>query len=197
MQQIKSFWKEVFSVVVLSIIIVLPIRMYIASPFVVSGKSMDHTFADGNYLVVDEISYRFEEPKRGEIIVFKVPPKALENSNILSKNVYFIKRVIGLPGETVEIKGDQVKIYNEKNPEGLLLNEPYTFIDKLSPYYRNINMTATLKADEYFMMGDNRHDSSDSRYWGPITKESMKGRVFLRLFPFNKISVFTGSYSNY
>jgi signal peptidase I len=198
MQSIKSFLKDLVWVVVLSVVVVLPLRLYIAQPFIVSGESMNETFSNGNYVIVDEISYRFKEPKRGDVIIFKVPTKALSLLHYdLNKKIFFIKRIIGLPGETVEIKGDQVKIYNEKNLEGFVLEENYTFIDKSSSYYKNIELTVKLGSDEYFVMGDNRHNSSDSRIWGTLKKENISGQAFLRLFPFNKISAFPGKFNDY
>lgn len=198
MEQTKSLIKEVLSVVIISLIIVIPVRMYIAQPFVVSGQSMDKTLANGNYLIIDEISYKFKEPQRGDVIVFKVPEEALALSNYsLNKKMFFIKRVIGLPGEKVEINGDSVKIFNEKNPEGITLEEPYAFVDKLSPYFKDIKKLITLKSDEYFVMGDNRQNSSDSRFWGPLKKENIKGKTFLRLWPINKISITPGTYEDY
>ena len=198
---IKNFLQEVVSVVALSLAIVIPIRVFIAQPFVVSGESMSKTFSNGNYLIVDELSYRFDNPQRGDVIVFKVPSKGLELSHYdTDKTVYFIKRVIGLPGETVEILGDRVKIYNKDNSDGILLDEPYAFIDKLSPnsdIFSNINKKIELGPDEYFVMGDNRHNSSDSRFWGTLPKENIKGRAFVRLFPLTNISVLPGEHNNY
>jgi len=198
-QQTKEFIKETVYIVVLSLIVVLPIRTFIAQPYIVSGASMDNTYQNGNYLIVDEISYRFEKPQRGDVIVFKTPPKGLELQNLpLTKTVYYIKRIIGLPGETVEVNGDEVKIYNNENPEGKVLSEPYIFINKLVPsQFSNIKLKTTLNNDEYFVMGDNRHNSSDSRLWGTLPKENIIGRTYLRLFPFNEISVFPGNYSKY
>ena len=194
----KKFIKEFLGVAILSIVIVLPIRMFIAQPFVVSGSSMDNSFKNGNYLIVDELSYRFEAPKRGEVIVFKVPEKALELSHYaIDKTVYFIKRIVGLPGETVQIDGDKVTIFNTENPKGLVLNEPYSYIDKLSPYYTAVNEKVTLGANEYFVMGDNRHNSSDSRFWGVLDRANIKGRALLRLFPFTQMSIFPGEYNQY
>jgi len=193
MQSIKSFLEEVVIVVALSLVVVLPIRYFIAQPFIVSGQSMDITFADKQYLIVDQFTYKFiGEPKRGEVIVFRVPQEALALSNYtLDKKMYFIKRIIGIPGDTVEVKGNDVTIYNTENPNGLKLSESYVYIDKMIPT-RNINLTVTLKSDEYFVMGDNRNNSSDSRFWGPLKRANITGRPILRLFPFTKINIFPG-----
>lgn len=194
-----SFLKETLYIVVLSFVIVLPIRIFIAQPYVVSGDSMDNTFQNGNYLIIDEISYRFSEPKRGQVLVFKTPPKGLEIQGLpTTKTVYYIKRIIGLPGETVEIDGDKVKIYNDEYPDGKTLEEPYVNIDSsVSSPFSNIKLTTILKDNEYFVMGDNRHNSSDSRLWGVLPKKNIVGKTYLRLFPFNEISLNTGEYKQY
>ncbi len=203
MPQAKSFIKESITIIILALVIVLPIRIFIAQPFVVSGDSMDNTFQNGNYLIVDEISYRFEAPKRGDVVIFKAPPKALalekQNAN---KTIFYIKRIIGLPGETVEVSGDNIKIYNSANPDGFELNESYEHFDPsvasgTSAAFKNIHEKITLGAGQYFVLGDNRHNSSDSRLWGILPKENIKGRAFMELFPLNQISVFPGEYSKY
>ena len=198
---IKKVLEEAISVVALSLAIVIPIRVFIAQPFVVSGESMSKTFSNGNYLIVDELSYRFDTPQRGDVIVFKVPLKGLEISHYdTDKTIYFIKRIVGLPGEIVEILGDEVKIYNDKNPEGMTLDEPYAYIDKTSPNsntFSEINEKVVLGKDEYFVMGDNRHNSSDSRFWGILPKENIKGRAFVRLLPVTNISILPGEYNSY
>lgn len=198
-QSTKDFIKETVYIIVLSLVIVLPIRTFIAQPYIVSGASMDNTLQNGNYLIIDEISYRFEEPKRGDVIVFKTPAKGLELQNLpLSKTVYYIKRIIGIPGETVEINGDEVKIYSNENPEGKILVEPYIYINKLVPSsFSEIKLKTTLKDAEYFVMGDNRHNSSDSRLWGALPEENIVGNAYLRLFPFTEISVSPGEYNDY
>ena len=198
-QSVKEFIKETLYIVVLSLVIVLPIRTYIAQPYIVSGASMDNTYQNGNYLIVDEISYKFETPKRGEVIVFKAPSKALALQNLpVTKTVYYIKRIIGLPGETVEINGDVVKIYNKENPDGMVLTEPYVNIDVSVPSpFSSIKLKVTLNDGEYFVMGDNRHNSSDSRLWGVLPGKNIVGKTFLRLFPFTEISVSPGDYSGY
>lgn len=178
---IKSFWGEVLQIAVISLIIVIPFRLYVAQPFLVSGPSMDNTFADGQYLIVDELTYERRAPLRGEVVIFKYP---------LDTKKYFIKRVIGLPGETIEIKDDKVTVYNTTNPTGFTLNEPYIKLDKLNPPRPNTKVT--LAAEEFYVLGDNRAVSSDSRIWGPVKETLITGRPFLRLFPLSKISVFPG-----
>ncbi len=181
----KQLFKDIVNYTVLALLIVIPIRFFIAQPFVVSGESMVPTFNDGNYLIVDEISYRFETPKRGDIVVFKFPS---------DEKRYLIKRVIGLPGETVDIKDGRIFIKNKEHPNSFELTEPY-----LDPK-RNLlygNQTTTLTNNQYFVMGDNRVASSDSRIWGPLPKDLIVGRPFLRLFPITAVSAFPGAYNNY
>ena len=162
---------------------------------------MDTTFQNGNYLVVDELSYRFQDPKRGDVVIFKAPPKALALENIdQSKTVYYIKRVIGLPGDTVQIDGDQVTISNAANPNGSVLNEPFTYFDSTvasstTSIFENLHEKVTLGAGEYFVMGDNRHNSSDSRLWGILPINNIKGRAFVRLFPPTELSLFPRAYN--
>ncbi len=178
----KGFWSSVGELVrfaLLAAVIVLPVRMFIAQPFIVSGSSMFPTFMDGEYLIVDELSYHLGNPKRDEVVIFKYP-------NDTKK--YFIKRIIGLPNETVQIRGSAVTIINKENPKGFVLTEPY--VKNTSEN----SMTFELGDDEYFVMGDNRNASSDSRYWGPVPRKLMIGRAFLRLFPVTKVDAFPGAY---
>lgn len=174
----QSFW-ELVRFAVIALIIVFPIRFFIAEPFVVSGGSMIPTLENGNYLIIDKVSYKFSEPKRDDVIVFKYP-------NDTTK--YFIKRIIGLPNETIDIKGNVVTITNTSNTEGFILDEPYV---------KNIADNSThfeLKSDEYFVMGDNRSGSSDSRYWGAVKKDLITGKAFVRLLPITKIDFLPGAY---
>jgi signal peptidase I len=174
----ENFFGEVFKFALIALAVVLPIRFFVAQPFIVSGSSMDPTFMNGQYIIVDELSYRFENPKRDDVVIFNYPQD-------VSK--YFIKRIIGLPGETVTIKGTTITIRNAAHPEGMVLQEP--FIPKQS----DNNLTATLKNDEYFVMGDNRPASFDSRFWGPLPKNLIIGKPFVRLLPLRTFGVFPGS----
>jgi signal peptidase I len=174
-----DFTKELFKFTILSLIIVLPVRFFIAQPFLVSGASMVPTFEDGEYLIIDEISYYFNEPQRNDVVVFRYP-------NNPSK--YFVKRIIGLPGETVIVNDNDVMIKNKDNPEGFLLEQP--FVKNLDTQTRDVERLLDHK--EYFVMGDNRFASSDSRDWGPVNKKFITGHVLVRLLPVNKITFFPG-----
>jgi len=172
------FW-ELLRFAVLAFLIIIPIRTFIAQPFIVSGSSMYPTFQDGNYLIVDQISYRFEDPNRGDIIVFRFPK---------DKKKFFIKRIIGLPNESIKIDGSKITIMNDNHPDGFDLNEQYV---------KNLafdNMTVVLGNDEFFVMGDNRNSSSDSRSWGNVKENLIIGRVLLRLLPVKNIGIFPGEY---
>ncbi len=172
-QETLVFIWETLKVVVISLAIIIPIRYFLVQPFFVKGASMENTFDDGDYILIDEISYRFAQPQRGDVIIFRYP---------LDQSQFFIKRVIGLPEETIEIKNDQVFIHNKQRPEGFALNEPY-----LMPIQHTIgDLRIKLDPNEYFVLGDNRLQSSDSRRWGPVNRSLITGRVFLRAWPINK-----------
>lgn len=173
----KGFFREMVEFAVIALLIVVPFRIFIAQPYIVNGASMDPTFETGDYLIVDQLTYRFSTPERGSVLIFKYPK---------DPSWYFIKRVIGLPLETVEIKDGDITIKNSSHPEGFVLNEPYVKFAKIE------NGTFTLKADEYFAVGDNRLGSADSRMWGPVPSYDIVGRPVIQLFPLKKIGIFPG-----
>lgn len=166
----NEFWKELGKLLFLAVVIVVPFRLFIAQPFIVDGASMDPTFKNGQYLIVDELSYRFKDPERGSVLIFKYPR---------DEEKYFIKRIIGLPREQVTISNGRVTIINAEHPDGLLLDEPYIEFPKVD------NSSYTLGEDEYFVMGDNRLGSADSRAWGPVPTDNIIGRPILRFYPPN------------
>lgn len=176
----KDSWLDILKFVLLTAAIVLPIRFFIAQPFMVSGPSMVPTFNDKDYLIVDEISYRFEKPKRGEVVVFKRP----------GDNKYLIKRIIGLPTETIELSGQNITVKNADRPDGFALDQSFVVNNKSEP-----KTTIILDAGEYFVMGDNRPVSYDSRSWGGLPAKSIVGRPVFRLYPFNQIGLFPGNES--
>ncbi|MBN2884566.1 signal peptidase I [Patescibacteria group bacterium] len=170
---------ETVKVVAISLAIIIPVRYFLIQPFYVKGASMESSFHDHEYLIIDEISYRFRTINRGEVIVFRYP---------LNPQEYFIKRVIALPGEGIQVKDGKVIIYNDEYPGGLVLKESY--LDKNTPTYSNLDDKVILNDDEYFVMGDNRTASKDSRSFGPVNKSFITGRVFLRGWPFDRATIF-------
>lgn len=166
----SGFFSEIIRIGLLVLLIVLPIRLFIAQPFIVSGASMEPTFDSGDYLIIDQLSYRFEKPERKSVVVFRYPD---------DPDKFFIKRVIGLPGETVKIDGSTVTIINDKHPNGMTLSEPYVAPENTD----GSNLTVTLGDNEYFVLGDNRDSSSDSRTWGTLPDRYLIGRAFLQLLP--------------
>jgi signal peptidase I len=192
-----NFWSgflfvvDFLKVIIVALAIILPIRYFVFQPFVVSGSSMEPNYSNDQYLIIDEITYRMREPGRGEVIVFKYPN---------DRSQYFIKRVIGLPGEKVQVDNGRVTIYNDEHPDGITLDESYLPNQGLT-FPHNSTMvggkkTVQLKNDEYFVMGDNRLASSDSRDWGPLNRGDMVGKVFLRALPLTKFGKFNApSYS--
>ena len=181
---IGLFIFDFLKVFLIAVAIIVPIRWFLFQPFVVTGDSMRPNFHDGNYLIVDELSYRLREPGRGEVIVLRFPNETSQ---------FFIKRIVGLPGERVVIENGKVIIYNEDHPNGLALEEGY--LPNNNQTYGNIDRK--LGDLEYFVLGDNRLASSDSRIWGPLKKSDIVGRVYIRILPVGDFRVFpTPAYSN-
>src|SRR3989338_1534767 len=181
-EQEKTGWqsfRELLFFAFISFLIVAPIRIFIAQPFIVSGSSMFPTFENSEYLIVDEISYRLGSPKRDDVVVFKYP-------NDTKK--FFIKRIIGLPNEIIDIKNGEITIKNIEHPDGFKLEQP--FIRENS----SDNVHFELKENEYFVLGDNRNASSDSRYWGAVSRKLIIGRAFVRLWPLKDIGFWPGKY---
>lgn len=173
MKNFFSFLFETAKIVILAVIIVVPIRYFIFQPFFVQGMSMEPNFYDGDYLIVDEITYRFMNPQRGEVVVFKYPQRPSQR---------YIKRIIGLPEETISIKEGQISIIN-KNGTWVLDESDYLF-----DAYTDGEIKVSLSENEYFVLGDNRDFSSDSRRWGALSREFIVGKVYLRAWPFTALA---------
>ena len=174
-----GFVSEMVKVVIISLMIVLPVRYFLIQPFYVKGASMEPNFYDHEYLIIDEITYRFDQPQRGDIVVFKYPNDTRQ---------YFIKRVVGLPGETIKIENGLVFV---DGPDGYEpLQEDYLFddIETIMPLkgYSQVK----LAQDEYFLLGDNREQSFDSRAFGPVKREFIIGRTWVRGWPVNRLTIF-------
>jgi signal peptidase I len=168
---------EVAEVIVIAIAAVFIIRTLLVQPFLVSGASMSPNFSNGDYVLVDELTYRLRPPERGEVVVFHDPQ---------DYGTYFIKRVIGLPNETVKITSDTVTAYNTAHPNGLVLNESYLPPSTLT----SGSETYVLSSSTYLMLGDNRPFSFDSRSWGPLPAKNIVGLVRIRLWPPTEITAF-------
>ncbi|MDB5195199.1 MAG: signal peptidase signal peptidase [Parcubacteria group bacterium] len=178
MKFLESAFKEILTFIVLAIIIVVPIRLFVAQPFVVEGESMHPTFESGNYLIVDELTYHLSEPKRGDVVIFRYPG---------DPTIFYIKRIIGLPGETVHIDHGQTSV-TKTDGTSITLDESYV-VSEDATYTQD----TTLGTDQYFVMGDNRPRSSDSRIWGALPKKNIVGRAYVRLLPFDLVGILPGA----
>ena len=178
---LEVIW-ETIKYALIAAVIILPIRTFIAQPFVVSGNSMFPTFHNGEYLIVNELTKYTGTYERGDVVILKYP-------NDPSK--YFIKRVIGLPSETVSVNDGVVSITSPTQKTPLILSEPYVKQPKSD------NSSRTLDSEEYFVMGDNRAQSSDSRVWGPVPARLMDGKALMRLYPFTAIALHPGSIESF
>lgn len=164
---------EVAKVVLVALVIIVPIRIFVFQPFEVSGDSMVPNFLDSDYLIVDEISYRLRDPERGEVIIFRYPR---------DRSQFFIKRIIGLPGETVSFNEGEVSVSNGSE---MVLNES-TYLMAHAKDASGVNQEVVLGPDEYYVLGDNRDASSDSRSWGTVPRDDIIGRAWFRAFPFDR-----------
>lgn len=174
----QNSFSELWKFILITVLVVLPIRLFVAKPFIVKGPSMDPTFATGQYLVIDQLSYHFTDPERGDVVVFKYPHDTKS---------YFIKRIIGLPGETVEIRYGKVSVKKTGQSASVVLDEPYILNTS------GDSGTYELGEGEYFVMGDNRPASSDSRAWGNLEEKYIVGKPILRLFPPTDIDLLPGA----
>lgn len=180
MSLLKSIFKfswDIIKVAVIALVLAGLVRYFLVQPFFVEGASMKPNFESGEYLLIDEISYYFKTIERGEVVVFHYP---------LDTSKYYIKRIIGLPKETVEIKNSQITIYNDEYPKGLALDENYLAKNLIT----DGQVKEKLGQDEYFVLGDNRSVSYDSRRWGVLPKNDIVGRVWLRAWPLNRAEIF-------
>lgn len=167
------------------IIIVKLVQGFLIQPFIVDGGSMLPTYHSEEFLLVDKLSYLLREPHRGDVMIFKL----YENNSNPYEGKHLIKRVIGLPGERVVVQNGVTTIYNTANPKGFVIAEPYVTFKDLRK-----NADVTLDENHYFMMGDNRAQSYDSRDWGPLDKANIKGQVLFRVFPFKSAAYEPGQY---
>jgi signal peptidase I len=168
----------------IALIVVIPVRAFVAQPFIVQGNSMYPTLHNHEYLIVNEMVKLTQDYRRGDVVILHYP-------NDPSR--YFVKRIIGLPGETVTFEGTTVTITGPTHPKPVILDEPYV----ADSQKMNNHLTRTLNNDEFFVCGDNRSQSSDSRIWGPVPRNYMDGRALIRLFPFSVIAINPGSLAEF
>lgn len=173
-----SFVLEIIKIVIICLAIIIPVRFYLIQPFFVKGDSMEPNFSDAEYLIVDRISYRFTEAERGDVVVFRYP---------IDPSQFYIKRIVALPGESVEVKGGEITIFNDQYPDGNKLDEKYIPPTIETPGDVNYK----LGEEEYFVLGDNRNASSDSRVWGALPESHIVGKAWVRIFPIQKAQAFS------
>lgn len=171
LKEVGLFFWDLLKILAVALAIVIPFRLLVAEPFVVSGSSMLPNYHNNDYLIIDRITYLRQQPQRGDVVVLKFPKDTSQ---------FFIKRIIGLPGEKIQIRQGHVVIYNSEHPEGKILEESY-----LPSQVETLGRTepVQLGSAEYFVLGDNRTASSDSRVWGILPKDDIVGKVWLRVFP--------------
>lgn len=191
---VGGFVLEIIKIILLAFIIIVPIRVFLFQPFFVQGASMEPNFQNGQYLIVNEFGFKkttvavsdlklfsvgaFRNIARQTVVVFRYPK---------NPNTFFIKRIVGLPGEKIEVKNGGYKIFNKENPDGFSPDES-AYLAKSTK--TTGDLVVMLKDNEYFVMGDNRAFSSDSRAWGPVTDDNIIGEVLLRAWPLNEMAVF-------
>lgn len=173
----ENFFTELLKFGIVALLVVIPIRLFIAQPFIVSGISMVPTFEDAQYLIIDELTYHFNSPQRGDVVVFRYPKDPSQ---------FFIKRVIGLPGDEVHVSSSGISV-TKQDGTTLQLDESYVVNEG-----NGAEQTYTVPAENYFVLGDNRPESSDSRAWGFVPRENIVGRAFLRLLPVQYAALFPG-----
>jgi signal peptidase I len=165
---------------VISIVVIVKlVQIFLVQPFIVDGGSMLPTFHNKEFLLVDKLSYRLHEAHRGDIAIFRL----YEGGTNPYSGKHLIKRVIGLPGERVAVRNGVTTIYNKEHPEGFTLDESYVTYKDLEK-----DVDVTLDDHHYFMMGDNRAQSYDSRDWGPLDAANLRGQVLFRIYPFDTAS---------
>ena len=172
MRSAFNYFLEIAKVVIFALLIVIPIRYFLFQPFIVRGASMEPSFHEADYLIVDQISYRFADPSRGDVIVFRYPDNPQKRH---------IKRIVGLPGEQISIRNEDVFIDSSQGE--VLLEEEYLTLPRTQG-----SENILLEEDEYFVMGDNRGSSFDSRNWGSLPRENIVGKVFFQISPFDVFS---------
>ena len=177
LRKIWLWFLDFIETIVIALAIFVVMYRFLFQPHQVSGSSMYDNFFDGEYLLTDKVSYRFHLPTRGDVVVFKAPK---------NEDYDYIKRVIGLPGDRVKIESGKVVVNDSMLDESGYLA---LGVSTRPGYYAKEGLTVVVPADSYFVMGDNRNNSSDSRDWGPVPIANIVGKAWVRYWPLNQIGV--------
>jgi signal peptidase I len=177
----SSFFLDLTETLVVGLSLFLVVYLFLMQPHQVNGQSMVPTFQSGEYVLTDKVSYRVGKPERGDVVVFHAPREA---NCPTGTGCDFIKRIIGLPGETIEVRDNTIIINGQPLAENYI---PADFETQPGAFTRDREVT--LGDNEYFVVGDNRPYSSDSRAWGPIIAADIVGRAFFRYWPADKIGL--------
>ena len=176
LRSVINFFFDFLETIVVALSVFVVVYLFIIQPHEVKGSSMEPSFQNNEYIITDKLSYRFGNPQRGDVVIFKAP---------INPDVDYIKRIIGLPGEKVKIS--QSKVYIDDK----LLDEPY--LEEITPLFPGgfvqEGITIDIPIDHYFVMGDNRPHSSDSREFGPIPRKSIVGKAIFRYWPINELGL--------
>lgn len=181
-RSVGTFLLDTIEIITTAFALFVVVFLFIAQIHEVNGDSMLPSFHNKEYVITDKISYKFKEPQRGDVVIFKAPPKPRDE---------YIKRIIGLPGEKIKIQNNKITIYNEERPEGQVLKEEYLKNGIITKGKSAIpsDVVFSIPEGEYLVFGDNREASSDSRHWGPVKKELLVGRAVVRIWPPTALSV--------
>jgi len=182
LRSLGTFLLDTLEIITTAFAIFVVLFLFIVQIHEVNGDSMLPNFHNGEYVLTDKLTYKFREPQRGEIVIFKAPPRPRDE---------YIKRLIGLPGERIKIQDNQIIIYNDGHPEGFILHEDYLENGIVTQGKSAIppNTVFTIPDGNYLVFGDNRENSSDSRHWGPVPKSMLVGRAVIRIWPPTALSV--------
>ncbi len=176
-KRIWLFFLDFVETIVIALAIFVVVYRFLFQPHQVKGNSMFDNYHNGEYLLTDKVSYRFKEAKRGDVVVFKAPG---------NEDYDYIKRLVGLPGDQVMIKGNRVYVNGQLLDESGYLDS--RIMTRPGSYSRE-GLTITVPQRAYFTLGDNRDNSSDSREWGPVPKENIVGKAWIRYWPLNKLGI--------
>ena len=175
-----GYFVDIIETIVVAAAIFVVVYLFLLQPHQVRGASMEPNLSNGQYILTDKISYRFDKPRRGDIIVFKAP---------VDENYDYIKRIVGLPGESIKIKDGKIIIKNPEHPKGFVLEEPYKINGSDQPgTLLEDKKEFKVSEDNYFVLGDNRNQSFDSREWGELSRKNIIGKTWLRYWPISKLS---------